>query len=207
MAKAGLSRLAVLILAAASLGACGGDGRAPRMAELDPDMPSRETKTPVYQLQNLDDPYGDWFIAPERGLYFEFGAPGELVSCEAEGYACLAWPFAFSFPLDGAPSMAGWEAGGMTFVARYETERDFCGAPRDVWMIEADDGAGGSTRVWYDPDFGIYSVMIGQAEDGRMARIERAYATCERGLYSLESLTATDEEPETPRGSRRIIYE
>lgn len=178
-------RAALCVLAAGlAVSACGADAGAPSRADLGTDRDGRPQSTPVYQLRNLDDPYTDWFIAPERGLFVESGRLFDIVNCEAEGYACIAWPFAFSFPREGAPSMAGWEAGGYSFAARYETERDFCGRVREAWMIEGTDGSGLATRTWYHPDFGIYAILIGQAEAGRMVRIERAYSTCEEGLYA-----------------------
>ena len=175
---------ACVMLAGLAVSACGADGAVPRRADLGADPDGRPQSTPVYQLRNLDDPYADWFIAPERGLFVESGRLYDIVTCEAEGFDCIAWPFAFSFPSEGAPSMAGWQAGGYSFAARYETERDFCGRVREAWMIEGTDGSGLATRTWYHPDFGIYAILVGQAEDGRLVRIERAYSTCEAGLYA-----------------------
>lgn len=176
--------LAAVLAGTSLLAACGNEGRAPRLAELGEDIDGRILRSPVHHLQNFDDPYADWFIAPERGLYLELGRLSQIVTCEADGYICVAWPFAFSFPLEGVPSMAGWQAGGFTFSARHEVERDFCGRTRQVYLIEGADPSGAATRTWYHPDFGIYAIAIGQAEEGRMVRIERAYTTCERGLYS-----------------------
>lgn len=175
--------LAAVLAGTGLLAACSQEGRAPRLAELGEDRDGRALLTPVHHLQNVDDPYADWFIAQERGLYLELGSLARIVPCQAEGYVCVAWPFAFSFPLDGPPSMAGWQAGGLSFSARHEVERDFCGRTRRVYLIEGTDPSGAATRTWYHPDFGIYAILIGQAEDGRMVRIERAYTTCERGLY------------------------
>lgn len=175
---------AAILAATGLVSACGQEGRAPRMADLGEDRTGRSQTTPVHHLKNLDDPYADWFIAEAQGVYLELGRLSQIVECEAQGYVCIAWPFAFSFPEQGPPSMAGWQAGGFTFTARYEVERDFCGRERRVYLIEGADPSGAATRTWYHPDFGIYAILIGQAEEGRMVHIERAYATCERGLYA-----------------------
>lgn len=64
-----------------------------------------------------------------------------------------------------------------------EAERNFCGRTRTAYLVEGVNETGWSTRVWYHPGFGVYAVMSGQARDGELVSVERAFVTCERGLY------------------------
>lgn len=174
------SRLRSAIAAAVfglALGACTPEGRSPDAVTLG------EDRHPVFTLTSLTDPYGDLHIAPNQGVFVDFGRAESVVACEQRGFTCLQWPFVFSFPDDGDPPAAGWRAGGYAFRVLAETERNFCGRTRRAYLVEGVNETGWSTRVWYHPAFGVYAVMSGQARDGALVEVERAFITCERGLY------------------------
>lgn len=138
----------------------------------------------LHPLRDLSDPHYDLFISLEDGTYTEFGRPLRLIGCSDERYICLEWPFLFAFPKRGTPSSNGWDHAGYHFEIISETKRDFCGRTRQTYLIEGSNDEGWSSRVWYRPDFGVYAVMTGQAEEGRLVEVERSYATCTQGLLN-----------------------
>jgi hypothetical protein len=81
--------------------ACAPEGRAPEQVTIG------ETRHPVFTLTSLTDPYGDLHIAPDQGVFVDFGRTEAVVACERRGYTCLQWPFVFSFPEDGDPPATG----------------------------------------------------------------------------------------------------
>lgn len=168
------------VAGAALLCACTPEGRAPEQIAIG------EDRYPLYRLVSLSDPYGDLHVAPDQGVFIDFGRTESIVTCRQRGYTCLEWPFVFSFPEEGDPPANGWSAGGYDFRVVAEAERNFCGRTRRAYLVEGANGAGWATRVWYHPDFGVYAVMSGQASDGRMTEVERAYTICDRGLYKRE---------------------
>lgn len=159
--------------------ACSAEGDRPQQA-----MINNEDSVAVHRLINLSDPYGDVFIAPERGIFIDFGRTESIIECNRADYFCTEWPFVFSFPHNGEAPVGSWTAGEYTFEVVAQAERDFCGRSRDVYLIQGSNSVGWATRVWYHPSFGVYAVMSGQAEEGRMVSVERAFTTCDRGLYS-----------------------
>ncbi len=169
-------------LAAATLGlaACSGEGHAPDTALIG------EDEIPVHRLTSLTDPYADIYVSVEREIVLDFGRVEAVIECERRGYLCLEWPFVFAFPESGEPPANGWSAGGYEFRTVTRAERNFCGRTREAYLIEGSNGVGWATRVWYHPDFGVYAVMTGQAEDGDLVTVERAYTTCDRGLMARE---------------------
>jgi len=169
---------------AVSLAACTPEGRAPGRIEIG------EERHPVYHLAGLSEPYSDLYLAPDQGVFVDFGRTESIVTCEQRGYVCVLWPFVFSFPEEGDPPAAGWRAAGYDFRVVAQAERTFCGRTRSAFLIEGANATGWATRVWYHPDFGVYAVMSGQAEDGELANVERAYTICERGLYKRERRVA-----------------
>lgn len=171
--RAGAALCAVLGLAA-----CGREGQAPQSILID------EEAVKIHHLVDLVDPYGDIFIAAEHGVFIDFGRTESIITCERAGYICIEWPFVFSFPEDGRAPSGSWSAGDYEFEVINEIERDFCGRMRTVYLVEGANPVGWSTRVWYHPRFGVYAVMSGQARDGRLVTIERAYTTCDRGLFA-----------------------
>jgi len=175
-----LIRGAVLGLAALSLSACGGEGRTPDTAAVGQD------DIPVHRLTSLTDPYADLYVSLDREVVLDFGRVEAVIACERRGYICLEWPFVFAFPENGEPPASGWSAGGYEFRTVTRAERNFCGRTRRAYLIEGSNSVGWATRVWYHPDFGVYAVMTGQAEDGDLLTIERAYTTCDRGLLARE---------------------
>ncbi len=171
---------ALALIMAAALAACSREGAAPRTVTVG------ETAYPVHHLVSLTDPWTDLYIAPDQGVFIEFGRAEPVIACEAAGKHCQEWPFVFSFPLRGRAPEAGWRAGGYEFRIVEQVERRFCGRARQAYLIEGANEAGWATRVWYHPDFGVYAVMSGQASDGELVTVERAYTTCDRGLYARE---------------------
>lgn len=174
------ARLGPAITAAFSmlvLAACSPEGRRPQTVTIG------EDRHPVFTLTSLTYPYGDLHIAPDQGVFVDFARTESVVTCDRRGYTCLQWPFVFSFPDDGDPPAAGWRAAGYEFRVLAETERNFCGRARRAYLVEGVNETGWSTRVWYSPRFGVYAVMSGQARDGALVDVERAFITCERGLY------------------------
>ncbi|MFW5660314.1 MAG: hypothetical protein ACOC05_02875 [Oceanicaulis sp.] len=167
----------IVAAAAGALGACAPEGRAPGQVTIG------EDRHPVYTLTSLSDPYTDIHIAPDQGVFVDFGRTESIVTCERRGYTCQEWPFVFSFPEEGDPPASGWSAGGYDFRVVAEAERNFCGRARRAYLVEGLNETGWSTRVWYHPGFGVYAVMSGQARDGELVSVERAFTTCERGLY------------------------
>jgi hypothetical protein len=167
-----------------ALAACAPEGRAPERIEIGEDT------HPVYRLTSLSEPYGDLFVAPDQGVFIDFGRTEAIVSCELRGYICIQWPFVFSFPDEGDPPSGGWRAAGYEFTVTAETDRNFCGRTRRAYLVEGANETGWATRVWYHPDFGVYAVMSGQAADGELVTVERAYTLCERGLFKRESRLA-----------------
>jgi hypothetical protein len=180
-----------LIGAGALLAACTGEGQAPQTAVIG------EEDVPVHRLVDLTDPYGDLFIAQDRGIFIDFGRAEPIIRCERRGYICIEWPFVFSFPEDGDAPTGAWTAGAYEFQVIAEAERNFCGRARKAYLVEGSNAVGWATRVWYRPDFGVYAVMSGQARDGDLVTIERALTTCDRGLFArtggLFSRTSTEE--------------
>ncbi|MCR9129656.1 MAG: hypothetical protein NXI12_09050 [Alphaproteobacteria bacterium] len=174
----GFGRAAGIGAACAALAACTGEGQAPQTTLIG------EDEVAVHRLVDLTDPYGDLFIAPERGLFIDFGRAEPIITCERRGYICTEWPFVFSFPEDGEAPTGTWTAGAYEFEVIAEAERDFCGRTRTAYLVEGSNDVGWSTRVWYRPDFGVYAVMSGQARDGELVTIERAFTTCDRGLFA-----------------------
>lgn len=169
--------LALWLLA---LGACSGEGRAPDTATVGQD------EIPVHRLTSLTDPYADLYVSLDRDIVLDFGRVEAVVECERRGYLCLEWPFVFAFPESGEPPAGGWSAAGYEFRTVTRAERNFCGRTRRAYLIEGSNGVGWATRVWYHPGFGVYAVMTGQAEDGDLVTIERAYTTCDRGLLARD---------------------
>mgnify|MGYP006268915941 CR=1 FL=1 len=157
---------------------CAREGQAPASITID------EDSVAVHQLIDITDPYGDVFIAPSRGLFIDFGRAEPIIECERRGYICTEWPFVFSFPEDGAPPSAPWTIGDYEFEVIAQAERDFCGRTREAYLVQGANETGWSTRVWYHPGFGVYAVMSGQAYDGVLTQIERAFITCDRGLFA-----------------------
>ncbi|MEQ8433610.1 MAG: hypothetical protein RIA71_05160 [Oceanicaulis sp.] len=180
------ARLGSAIAAGAvfALTACAPEGRAPDRIEIG------EERHPVYHLTSLSDPYGDLFVAPDQGVFIDFGRTEAIVSCERRGYTCVQWPFVFSFPDEGDPPAGGWQAAGYDFRVVAETERNFCGRTRTAYLVEGANETGWATRVWYNPDFGVYAVMSGQAFEGQLMNVERAYTTCQRGLFKRQGRIA-----------------
>lgn len=168
------------LFAAAALTACSGEGAAPRTVTVG------EQAYPVHHLVSLTDPWTDLYIAPDQNVFIEFGRAEPVIACEASGMHCQEWPFVFAFPLRGDPPEGSWRAGGYEFRVVEQVERRFCGRARQAYLVEGANEAGWATRVWYHPDFGVYAVMSGQASDGEMVTVERAYTTCDRGLYARE---------------------
>lgn len=179
--RSGAPCAALALAAAGVLGACSGEGGPPRTVTIGQDV------YPVHHLVSLTDPWTDLYIAPDHNVFIEFGRAEPVIACEAAGLHCQEWPFVFAFPSDGEAPGAGWSAGGYDFRIVEQVERRFCGRTREAYLIEGADAAGWATRVWYHPDFGIYAVMTGQAADGELVTVERAYTTCDRGLYARES--------------------
>ena len=142
-----------------------------------------EDRHPVFTLTSLSDPYTDLHLAPDQGVFVDFGRTESIVTCERRGYTCLQWPFVFSFPDEGEPPAAGWSAAGYDFRLVAKAERNFCGRSREAYLIEGQNEVGWATRVWYHPSFGVYAVMSGQAREGELVSVERAFTTCERGLF------------------------
>jgi hypothetical protein len=175
-----LNRSACVLMAAAALTACSGEGAAPRTVTVG------EENYPVHHLVSLTDPWTDLYIAPDRSVFIEFGRAEPVIACESSGMHCQEWPFVFSFPLRGEAPEEAWSAAGYDFRIVEQVERRFCGRARQAYLIEGANEAGWATRVWYHPDFGVYAVMSGQAADGEMVTVERAYTTCDRGLYARE---------------------
>lgn len=175
----GRARLGSMIAAAAAtlLAACAPEGRAPGETIIG------EDRHPVFTLTSLSDPYTDLHLAPDQGVFVDFGRTESIVTCERRGYTCLQWPFVFSFPDEGEPPAAGWTAAGYDFRLVARAERNFCGRTRQTYLIEGMNEVGWATRVWYHPDFGVYAVMSGQAREGELVSVERAFTTCERGLF------------------------
>jgi hypothetical protein len=169
--------LAIAAAAAFAVSACAPEGRAPDQVLVG------EERHPVFTLTSLTEPYGDLHIAPDQGVFVDFGRTESIVACERRGYTCVQWPFVFSFPDEGDPPASGWRAGGYDFRVVAEAERNFCGRSRRAYLVEGANETGWATRVWYHPGFGVYAVMSGQAEDGALVTVERAYTLCERGLY------------------------
>ena len=173
------SRRAALIGAAGLLlSACTGEGQAPQTVLID------EREVAVHHLVDLTDPNGDLFISEAQGLFIDFGRAEPIVRCERRGYVCTEWAFVFSFPEDGEAPTGSWTAGDYAFEIIAEAERDFCGRKRTAYLVEGANETGWSTRVWYHPAFGVYAVMSGQAREGDLVTIERAFTTCDRGLYA-----------------------
>lgn len=171
-------RLALAAAGALVLGACSGEGRAPETVLIE------DEEVKVHRLVDLTDPYGDVFIAAERGVFIDFGRTESIITCERRGYICTEWPFVFSFPEDGEAPTGSWTAGDYEFEVIAEAERDFCGRRRTAYLVEGSNAVGWSTRVWYRPQFGVYAVMSGQAREGELVTIERALTTCDRGLFA-----------------------
>lgn len=195
----GLIRNCVLTVGASALllAGCGGrEGTSPRSTSVEINSRTNErARVEMHHLQNLADPYADLYMSAFGQNYTQFGSTGEIEFCEADGYFCMASPFVFSYPETGRPSMAGWEIGEYSFVARHEVERNFCGRNREVFMIEATNASGDATRVWYHPEFGIYGVIDGEVdEDGELSEAEAIYMTCERGLFLQSDFVQDDEE-------------
>ena len=180
--RAGLAGVAALCLVAC------GEGDRPGSVLIG------EEQVPVHRLVSLTDPYGDLFIAPERGVFVDFGRAEGIIWCERRGYVCTEWPFVFSFPADGEAPTGSWTIGDYEFEVIAEAERKFCGRTRQVYLVEGANAIGWSTRVWYHPAFGVYAVMSGQAEDGEMVSVERAFTSCDRGLYARSSLGFLEDE-------------
>lgn len=170
---------AFALTVAAALSACS-EGAAPRTVTVG------EETYPVHHLVSLTDPWTDLYIAPEQNVFIEFGRAEPVIACEAAGYHCQEWPFVFAFPLRGDAPESGWSAGDYQFRIVEQVERRFCGRARQAYLIEGANPAGWATRVWYHPDFGVYAVMSGQSEDGELVTVERAYTTCDRGLYARQ---------------------
>lgn len=184
-----LAAMGVVMLVAAT--ACMREGQAPQSVMIG------EESIKVHRLTDLADPYGDLYIAAERGLFIDFGRAESIITCERRGYICTEWPFVFSFPENGEAPSGSWTAGDYEFDVIAEVERDFCGRQRKVYLVEGSNAVGWSTRTWYHPGFGVYAVMSGQARDGDLVTVERAYTTCDRGLFArtggLFSLGGADE--------------
>ncbi|KAA5803661.1 hypothetical protein F1654_07620 [Alkalicaulis satelles] len=160
-----------------ALAACS-EGNAPRQAE------AGEDRYAVYHLTSLTALHGDLHVSPGAGVFIEFGRAEAVIACEADAMMCQEWPFVFAWPERGAPPSGGWSAGGYEFRIAGQGPRSFCGRTREAYLVEGANEAGWATRVWYHPDFGVYAVMSGQAEDGELVTVERAYTTCDRGLYA-----------------------
>lgn len=173
-----VGRAGVILGAGMLMTACSGEGQAPQHALIS------DEEVAVHRLVDLTDPYGDLFIAPERGVFIDFGRAEPIITCERRGYICTEWPFVFSFPESGEAPTGAWTAGDYEFQVIAEAERNFCGRPRRAYLVEGSNDIGWSTRVWYRPDFGVYAVMSGQARDGELVTIERAFTTCDRGLFA-----------------------
>ena len=173
-------RVLGLVLTMLALTACAGEGETPQTARIG------EDDVPVHRLINLTDPYGDLYVAMDRDVVLDFGRAEAVIACERRGYICLEWPFVFSFPESGEPPASGWSAGDYEFKILARAERDFCGRAWRAYLVEGSNSVGWATRVWYHPDFGVYAVMTGQAEDGDLITVERAYTTCDRGLLARE---------------------
>ena len=138
-----------------------------------------------------DDPHYDLYISETENTYTEFGRVSALVRCKDDDYICLEWPFVFAFPKRGAPDEDGWSVDGYDFYILAHTEREFCGRRLKTYLIEGTNSEGWASRVWYRPNFGIYEVMTGQAEEGRLVQIERTYSTCTQGFMD-QQLIYTD---------------
>ncbi|MCC5996024.1 MAG: hypothetical protein JJU18_06600 [Oceanicaulis sp.] len=175
---------AALISAAGAVGlllaGCGGEGSAPREAS------AGEENFKVHHLVSLTALHGDLHVSPEAGVFIEFGRAEAVIACEADAMICQEWPFVFAWPERGAPPADGWRAGDYDFRIAAQGPRNFCGRTRDAYLVEGANAAGWATRVWYHPDFGVFAVMSGQAEDGELVTVERAYITCDRGLYARQ---------------------
>lgn len=171
-------RAVLAALAMLAVTACSREGQAPQSVVIG------EDQVEIHHLVDLADPYGDLFIAPERGVFLDFGRAESIITCERRGYICVEWPFVFSFPEEGDAPNGSWSAGEYEFQVVTQAERDFCGRQRTVYLVEGANEAGWSTRVWYHPDFGVYAVMSGQAREGELVTVERAYTTCDRGLFA-----------------------
>lgn len=167
-------------LCAIALSACTGEGNAPQTAVVGTE------EVPVHRLKSLTDPLADLYVSIDREIVLDFGRVEAVIECERRGYICLEWPFVFAFPESGEPPATGWSAGGYDFRVVTRADRDFCGRLRNAYLIEGANGVGWATRVWYHPGFGVYAVMTGQAEDGDLVTIERAYTTCDRGLLARD---------------------
>lgn len=187
----------VAACSAAMLVGCSREGDRPQTVLI------QDEEIAVHRLVSLTDPYSDLFISPERGVFVDFGRTEPIISCERRGYVCTEWPFVFSFPVEGDAPTGSWTVGQYEFEVIGEVRRDFCGRSRDVYLVEGSNSVGWSTRVWYHPSFGVYAVMSGQAEDGVMTQIERAFTTCDRGLYARGRGLAFLEEDEPRRTTRR----
>ena len=177
-ARFSMMRLSITAALALGLSACTGEGEAPQTAVVGTE------EVPVHRLKSLTDPLSDLYVSIERDIVLDFGRVEAVIECERRGYICLEWPFVFAFPESGEPPATGWAAGGYDFRVVTRADRDFCGRTRNAYLIEGANGVGWATRVWYHPDFGVYAVMTGQAEDGDLVTIERAYTTCDRGLLA-----------------------
>ncbi|WBQ10084.1 hypothetical protein L2D01_14510 [Hyphomonadaceae bacterium ML37] len=178
-AGSGLAAPICVLIAALALSACS-EGAPPRTVTVG------EDSYPVHHLVSLTDPWTDLYIAPDHNVFIEFGRAEPVIACEAAGYHCQEWPFVFAFPLRGDAPEDGWSVGDYQFRIVEQVERRFCGRAREAYLIEGANPAGWATRVWYHPDFGVYAVMSGQSEDGEMVTVERAYTTCDRGLYARQ---------------------
>ena len=172
------ARAALAAAGAFAATACSGEGQAPQTVMIE------DQEVTVHRLVDLTDPYGDLFIVPERGVFIDFGRTEPIITCERRGYICTEWPFVFSFPEDGDAPAGSWTAGDYEFEVIAEAERDFCGRNQTAYLVEGSNAVGWSTRVWYRPRFGVYAVMSGQARDGELVTIERAFTTCDRGLFA-----------------------
>jgi hypothetical protein len=179
-ALSSMVRTLVLGVAAFSLSACMGEGEAPQKALVGTE------EIPVHRLTSLTDPYSDLYVSMERQMVLDFGRVEAVIECERRGYICVEWPFVFAFPESGEPPANGWSAADYDFRVVTRAERDFCGRTRKAYLVEGYNGVGWATRVWYHPGFGVYAVMTGQAEDGDLVTIERAYTTCDRGLLARQ---------------------
>jgi len=173
----GTPRAALIGAAALALAACS-EGQAPQRVLIG------DEEVAVHRLVDLTDPYGDLYIAPQRGVFIDFGRTEAIIACERRGYICTEWPFVFSFPEDGEAPTGAWTAGDYEFEVIAQAQRNFCGRTRTAYLVEGSNDIGWSTRVWYRPDFGVYAVMSGQARDGELVTIERAFTTCDRGLFA-----------------------
>lgn len=172
-AGAALTGVALLMVSA-----CSREGQAPERVLIG------EEDIAVHRLVDLTDPYGDLYLSEARGIFIDFGRAEPIITCERRGYVCTEWPFVFSFPEDGDVPTGSWTVGDYEFEVIAEAERNFCGRTRTVYLVEGANDIGWSTRVWYRPDFGVYAVMSGQARDGELVSIERAFTTCDRGLFA-----------------------